>query len=56
MKYIFEYGNQKALEDIYFHDCVYEGFSYDTVNRKSASSWFRNGRKRGISCASELWW
>lgn len=31
---IFNYENQKALEDIYFHDCAYRGFVYDYDKRE----------------------
>lgn len=34
MRHIINYENQKALEEIYFHDCVYEGFAYDYRNRE----------------------
>ena len=31
---IFDFENAKTIEDIYFHDCVYEGFSYDYDHRE----------------------
>lgn len=34
MKYIINYENQKALEEIYFHDCAYKGFAYDYPSRE----------------------
>lgn len=34
MRHIIHYENQKALEEIYFHDCVYEGFAYDYPSRE----------------------
>ncbi len=30
---IFNFENAKAIEDIYFHDCAYEGFAYDYKQR-----------------------
>lgn len=31
---IYNYENAKAIEDIYFHDCTFEGFVYDYDQRE----------------------